>query len=583
MFEHPDSALHILQTMPRPSVKDEEQHALWCLLTTQAKYKQLLPIPSDSLIRIAYDYYKSTDNARRKAMAALYMAGVNYDLNKSEEALQYYLEAKTEVEKTHDYKLGHLIMSGLNTLYLYRGLTDYATEASKKAYNYAVLDSCVLYQVSSLQDMARNYCLLDSLDKAIAYYQKCASMLLEQGDMGYYYAIQSEIALVYTNSDRFQESMQLMKTIPISELSEQMMVIIGENYLELHESDSAFYYLNKALSTNNVYTRSSIYSNLYKLSSQPAYRQYMRMYCDSLLFYRDSVRSVNKEKEIIAYKEKYDQQKLLTEKQRLELENAEVTNWLLFVIILVLLLATAVVYLFLRRRIAVQKKEEELNKMAIQLHENEAVMDKNNAYIVELQNQIQQSHEAEELVEEQEKLLAELRKENEQLHAENNRLQDKMTSAPVSSHELANIKLASEKLRQTELRIEELCMQLLEQNPTLYKLHQKPEYLNDSALKEICRITDSVYGKFCKRLVNDVPSLRENEIALCCLIKLRFSISEMAVMLNMAPASVSRSKLRVKNKIFQELGVTSAPKGSIFGFGNTERISCLYFVKAVSK
>ena len=98
MFDHPDSALHILETMPMPSARwDKENHALWCLLTTQAMYKQMMKISSDSLIRMAYDYYKPTNNARRKAIAALYMGCINYDLGNIEEAMQYYLAAKTEV------------------------------------------------------------------------------------------------------------------------------------------------------------------------------------------------------------------------------------------------------------------------------------------------------------------------------------------------------------------------------------------------------------------------------------------------------------------------------------------------------
>ena len=61
MFDHPDSALHILKAMPMPSARwNKENHALWCLLVTQAQYKQALKIPSDSLVRIAYDYYKPT-------------------------------------------------------------------------------------------------------------------------------------------------------------------------------------------------------------------------------------------------------------------------------------------------------------------------------------------------------------------------------------------------------------------------------------------------------------------------------------------------------------------------------------------
>ena len=43
MFDHPDSALHILEAMPMPSARwDKENHALWCLLLTQAQYKQVM-------------------------------------------------------------------------------------------------------------------------------------------------------------------------------------------------------------------------------------------------------------------------------------------------------------------------------------------------------------------------------------------------------------------------------------------------------------------------------------------------------------------------------------------------------------
>ena len=123
MFDHPDSALHILEAMPMPSARwDKENHALWCLLTSQAKVKQLMKISSDSLVKIAYDYYKPTNNARRKAMSALYMGGVNYNLGNIEESIRFYLEAKTEMEKTNDYKLGYLVMSGLGNIYLYRDL-----------------------------------------------------------------------------------------------------------------------------------------------------------------------------------------------------------------------------------------------------------------------------------------------------------------------------------------------------------------------------------------------------------------------------------------------------------------------------
>ena len=58
MFDHPDSALHILKSMPMPSARwDKENHALWCLLTTQAMYKQMMKISSDSLVESLCQLY----------------------------------------------------------------------------------------------------------------------------------------------------------------------------------------------------------------------------------------------------------------------------------------------------------------------------------------------------------------------------------------------------------------------------------------------------------------------------------------------------------------------------------------------
>lgn len=207
MFDHPDSALHILKAMPMPSARwNKENHALWCLLVTQAKYKQQMKISSDSLVKIAYDYYKPTNNARRKAMSALYMGGVNYNLGNIEESIRFYLEAKTEMEKTNDYKLGYLVMSGLGNIYLYRDLTTYALEACTQAYDYAVMDSNKRYQMSALLFLARCYCLLDKLDIAEQKYKQSSAIALELEKKNFYYTTRKELASLYKNSHRHNKS-----------------------------------------------------------------------------------------------------------------------------------------------------------------------------------------------------------------------------------------------------------------------------------------------------------------------------------------------------------------------------------------
>lgn len=560
MFDHPDSALHLLESMEIPSSRtDKENHALWCLLTTQARVKLIMKIPSDSLVRIAYDYYNATDNARRKAMAALYMGNINYSLGNIEEALGYYLEGKTEIEKTEDYKTGYLIMSSLGKLYLYRNLSDYALESCTQAYNYAVKDSNKRYQMGGLQYLARCYCISNKLPQAIESYQQCSAIAIELGlkNTDYYYDIQHEIALVYTNNHEIEKSLSILLSFPVEYRS---FSLIGKNYFCLGELDSAFYYLNKALDTDNIYTKESIYKYLYKLSENSKYNKYLKIYCDSLLFYNDSIIAMDKGKEIIAYREKYNNERLITEKQKLELEKANITYWWMFTIVMVLLLGILLIYICLLKRIAMHKKEEELTGLALQLHQKELEVEKNEVYIVELQAQFAKNNEKEELYIEQIELLEKLKKENEHLSLEKNMLHEKIASYSISSHELSNVKILSDKLLLLEKREKELCSLLLTQIPSLRKLHLKPIYLNDTALSDIRKITDNIFRDFTQRLSNEISSLSEHELILCCLIKLRFSITEISIFLNIAPTSVSRSKLRIKNKIYSELGEESKEK-----------------------
>ena len=560
MFDHPDSALHILESMEIPSSRtDKENHALWCLLMTQAKYKMVMRISSDSLIQIAYDYYKPTNNTRRKAMSALYMGNVNYELGNIEEAIQYYLEGKTEVKKTDDYKTGYLIMSSLGNLYLFRNFTDYALEACSKAYDYAIKDSNKRYQMSALKFLARCYCIRHEFPKAVEAYQQCASIALGLGieKDEYYYKIQTEIALVYANSGNLKKSLELSRSLPTEY---QSTVLIGKNYYYLNQQDSAYFYLNKSLDTNDIYTKALIYKLLYKISDSPKYHQYLKMYCDSLLHYNDSIIALDKGKEIIAYKEKYNNEKLVTEKQKLELEKANITYWWMFTIVIVLLLGILLIYIYLRKRIAIQKKEEELTSLALQLHQKELEVEKNESYIAELQSQFEKNNKKEELYIGQVEELEKLKKENEHLSLEKNLLHEKIASYSISSYELTNVKTLSDRILLLEKREKELCSFLLTQIPFLRKLHLQPVYLNETELNDMCKIVDNIFQNFTQRLLNDVSVLSRHEIILCCLIKLRFSITEISIFLNITPASVSRSKLRIKNKIYLELGENSKEK-----------------------
>lgn len=559
MFDHPDSALHILEDMPMPSARrDKENHALWCLLVTQAQYKRMMKIPSDSLVRIAYDYYKPTDNARRKAMSALYMGDINYELRNIEEAMQYYLEGKTEVEKTDDYKTGYLVMVSLCRLYLYRDFADYALEACRKAYDYAVKDSNKRYQLASLKFMARCYCISDSLSKAIDTYHKCSELTLELELENYYYDIQSEIALVYKNKGDIEKSLEIIKSFPIKY---QPALLTGKNYYLLGQQDSAYIYLNEALKTYNIYTKASAYEYLYKLADTPQYRKYLKTYCDSLLFYNDSIIAIDKGKEIIAYKEKYDHQKLITEQQRLKLEKADAQR-LLFIITICLIVVIAVVaYLYqkrlVRKETTIRKQSEKLQDYMLQLHEYETRLMQNNRYMEELKEQLSsQEMNSEEL--------HEYREQIDSLQVENGRLSEKINSLQLHindySSKLDKARREADKFRNLseenlylKQRERVLADYLVDNDRLVKELREKCRVLENKeweALEDVC---ESVYGNFITRLQSFCPTLTKQELHLCVLIRLRFGNAQLATIFAVSPASISQKKFRLKKHISESL------------------------------
>ena len=490
MFEHPDSALHILNAMQKPDASNKEQHALWCLLLTQAQYKQSFTFHSDSLIRIAYEYYRPTDNARRKALSALYMGNVNYELKHITEAMNYFLEAKADMEKTDDYKLGYLVMSSLGNLYVYRDLTDYALEAFQEAYDYAVKDSCKRYEISSLQDLGRAYAVNEDYKRAIDMYTQ--AIQIRDSTHITFHSLEGELADIYCVLGEYEKALALEKQgMENDTASAQDYYGIGETFLYMEKYDSAYYYLRKALHTSNVYTLAGVYEALLYLSYQPVYRKYMADFCDSLQLYQDSVNALDQSqsKNIIACKEKYEYQKLINKNKK---DTYQTIRILLFIILAVLCLTGIITYFYLRRKTTIRRKEEEVT----QLNENKLLITQNNAEELDL--------------------------------------------------------LKSQK--------DKLSMLLLENHPYLTALHQTPVCLTDTERNHICQLTNTLYTDFCKRLLTQIPTLSEYEVLLCSLIKLHFSVSEIATLLAISPASVSTSKSRLKKKIYTHLKLSSEKK-----------------------
>lgn len=267
MYEHPDSALHILQGIQPSSSSDNEQYATWALLMTQAQYKNRIK-QSDSLINIAYNYFINKDNAQRKAIV-LYYKGIFYnESHNTEEALQSFLEAATEVEKTDDYQLAFLVNSEVGLIYLYRKLTDYTMRYFEKAHHYAELSRNQEYVAFSLIFIARTFSTKGEYNRAIEYYKKAIEIGQKNNQSVPLANAMNEIRLVFINIGNNEMALHYVQEAMKIEKTDQKLFALGDTYRHLHQYDSANYYLNQASKSPNIRTARSAIQALYYISQE---------------------------------------------------------------------------------------------------------------------------------------------------------------------------------------------------------------------------------------------------------------------------------------------------------------------------
>ena len=560
MYRYPDSALHILQGIQPDIPSENEQYATWALLMTQAQYKNQIE-QSDSLINIAYSYFTKHDNAQRKALALYYKGILRHESHHAEDALSFYLEAATEIEKTNDYQLGFLINSEVGLMYLYRKLNDYAMEYFEKAHHNAELSNNQTYIAFSFIYIARAFSQKKQYNKAIEYYEKAIKI----GQVNNYPTIlasaMNETSFLFLKTGDNKKALQYAKDCIKIKKTDQRIFSLGDTYRYLKMYDSAYFYLNQACLSPNIHTARSAYQALYYISQEEKDYKKAVEYSNKLWFYQDSIGKTDRNKALIEMQEKYDQQKIINENNLSQIKKDRIIRNVLIALIILSFIIAITNYLYQRKIVSqkqeISEKEEKIRYFTMKIHENETLINRNKMRIEELTIQMEGSLEIKEQWKEQNKIRQEIQQQNETLKLENNNLQNHISNYAQSlkekSKELEAMEHLSKENQYLHKREAFLCNQLIKQTELFNKL-KTTKYIDNKLWQEIKEKIDLLFDNYTKRLCHQIPSLTDGDIQICCLIKLRFSNGDIANMLAISPTSVSKRKLRLKERIVQEIG-----------------------------
>ena len=117
MHEHPDSAWTMLNTLSPDEMGQNGTRAHYALLYTQAQDKNYIDETNDSLISVAVDYYRHTDDVRHKFLSCYYKGRVLTNAKDYLNATTCYMEAEQLAGEVGDDYLVGLLYAELGRIY----------------------------------------------------------------------------------------------------------------------------------------------------------------------------------------------------------------------------------------------------------------------------------------------------------------------------------------------------------------------------------------------------------------------------------------------------------------------------------
>ena len=251
----PDSALAQLEAINADSLP-ADLRAYHDLLVTQAMYKAYVPASTDTLITRALRYYADHGPYDRRIRAMLYRGTVEKELGRPDSAMRWFKRCEREISDTDYYNLGfvHLRMA-----YLYQFqfvFPERAIALHKKAYQNFIHCGDAKYQLTCLTELGIVNRLVNG-DSAIYYSNKAIRLALQLNDSIQLCKNYESLAGYYLELENWQKAKEYsMKVIQSGSTNSVCYYMISQSFLHLNNSDSAWYYFNKAESPTT--TRDSV-------------------------------------------------------------------------------------------------------------------------------------------------------------------------------------------------------------------------------------------------------------------------------------------------------------------------------------
>lgn len=180
--EQPDSAMLLLNSITAEDIFFDNDKARYALLYTKAQDKNYIDETSDSLIRIAVDYYNNNGTPSQLFMSLYYWGRIQYNAGNDYIALATYAEAEQLISQVKDdYTIG-LLYSQIGEIYFKNYDYYKSLSAFKKAYYHYDKANLLKHRNFALIDQGYSYLGICNADSCDILLNKALKNALERKD-----------------------------------------------------------------------------------------------------------------------------------------------------------------------------------------------------------------------------------------------------------------------------------------------------------------------------------------------------------------------------------------------------------------
>lgn len=508
----PDSAVRTLGEITNPRWLSRPNRALYCLLSTQAASKVGQPLPSDSLINVAVNYYSRHLKDPHAILAYYYQSKALQGVDEKAR-LETLLSAESLIPECRDDGVAGTIYFYLGKAYQKQYVDSVAKRYYKKALMHYKKSGQAKNEFYALHSLGWSHLYMKNFAEAEKNFQAALTIAEDLCDSLCLDAVYSSLSNMYNWLDKYDEAKEcVVKCIEFNKGNAMIRhyVSLGDVYFRQGQLDSAKFFYNYYLSNRPLDTAKAVgvLYDLYRLESQrhsfqealDAFEEYHKMYL--------AINDRNERNSIIEIRQRYDSERLNSQRQQLIIRN----RTLLIGFLVMLLIAVASVSTY---KVVVAKKNKRISDDMVKLREAEIA--------------------------------------NQQKTIDNQQLEMKIDKLNL-------LKSSAKTLIESKLRIIQKMNDILKlwsddrRDNRRFALAAK-EFFDDykftqDSWKDIYEISNHIVSEdFLHRLRATELKLSEDDLKLCCMVLVEIKTNQIADILGIQPASVSKKRNRLKKKI----------------------------------